>query len=188
MHKVDGTVPERVWPALEPAQRARIVAQLRLFIAQLRSIPSPHGRAVWALNGAPLRDARITGEGPVGPFADEDAFNDRLLETTAPYVKRATLSEFRSRLRGDHPIVFTHGDIAPRNIMVDGDTVVALLDWEQAGWYPAHWEMVKAMWCPPYPEAAGDLWMEVVRDMFEEGYEAEWMVERGLSERIVGPI
>ncbi|KAL1944195.1 hypothetical protein VTO73DRAFT_3380 [Trametes versicolor] len=188
MKKVAGENLQRVWPTLEPAQRTRIVEQLRAFISQLRSLPSPHGRAVCSLNGAPLRDFRITGEGPVGPFADEEAFNDRLVETSAPFYKRATRTEFRARMRGDHSIVFTHGDIAPRNIMVDGDAIVALLDWEQAGWYPEHWELVKAMRCPPYPEAAGQLWVELVNDMFENDYEAEWAVERDLSERIVGPI
>jgi len=30
-----------------------------------------------------------------------------------------------------------------RNIIVQGDHVQALLDWEFAGWYPEYWEYVK---------------------------------------------
>ncbi|EIW61308.1 kinase-like protein [Trametes versicolor FP-101664 SS1] len=186
MKKVAGESLDRVWPTLEPAQRTRIVEQLRSYITQLRSLPSPHDRAICSLNGTPLFDVRITCTGPVGPFVNENAFNDRLLETTAIYDKRATLPEYRSRLRGDHVIVFTHGDIAPRNIMVDGDTIVALIDWEQSGWCPEHWEMVKAMWCPPYTKLSRDLWVEAVKDLFDKDYEAEWQVERDLSEYIVG--
>jgi len=46
----------------------------------------------------------------------------------------------------------THGDITRRNILirVDGEdandvSVVAILDWEQAGWRPEYWETAKFM-------------------------------------------
>jgi aminoglycoside phosphotransferase (APT) family kinase protein len=45
----------------------------------------------------------------------------------------------------DHEIVFTHSDLAPWNILVDGGRVTAILDWEYAGWYPAHWEYCQAL-------------------------------------------
>lgn len=48
-----------------------------------------------------------------------------------------------------HPIVFTHGDLAMRNIMVQGDTITAVLDWESAGWFPAHWEYCKMLFADP---------------------------------------
>lgn len=63
----------------------------------------------------------------------------------------------RSSLREDHRIVFTHGDLHPRNIMVSWEgnqrsvaaaenlRVTAILDWEFAGWYPEYWEFVKAL-------------------------------------------
>ncbi|QSS53212.1 hypothetical protein I7I53_00395 [Histoplasma capsulatum var. duboisii H88] len=42
--------------------------------------------------------------------------------------------------------VFTHVDIAPRNIMVDENyQITGLVDWKYAGWYPDHWEYVQIM-------------------------------------------
>ncbi|ODH47994.1 hypothetical protein GX48_05926 [Paracoccidioides brasiliensis] len=42
--------------------------------------------------------------------------------------------------------VFTHADIAPRNIMVDGHyRITGILDWEYAGWYPDYWEYGQIM-------------------------------------------
>lgn len=41
--------------------------------------------------------------------------------------------------------MFAHGDLAPRNILVDEHGhVTAILDWENAGWYPEYWEHVRA--------------------------------------------
>ncbi|KAI8989889.1 kinase-like protein [Trametes punicea] len=186
MKKVRGSTLESVWSALDAAQRAKIVAQLRSFVAQLRSLDSPHGLAVCGLGGAPIVDSRITSCGPVGPFLNEDAFNDRLVQTSALYIPQADLSQIRARMRGDHAIVFTHGDIAPRNIIVDGDKIAALIDWQQAGWFPEHWEWIKAMWCPPDPKSAAELWEQAVKELFEKDYEPEWLLDRELSDDIVG--
>lgn len=50
----------------------------------------------------------------------------------------------------DHvPIVFSHGGLHPRNIVVSAGPnprVVSIIGWEQAGWYPAYWELCKARW------------------------------------------
>lgn len=44
-----------------------------------------------------------------------------------------------------HP-VFNHGDIAPRNIMVDQkNRITGMLDWENSGWYPNYWETANIM-------------------------------------------
>lgn len=45
----------------------------------------------------------------------------------------------------DYPVVFTHGDIAARNIIVRDGHVAALLDWEYAGWMPEYWEYAFAL-------------------------------------------
>ncbi|KAI2039405.1 hypothetical protein LOZ02_002163 [Ophidiomyces ophidiicola] len=42
--------------------------------------------------------------------------------------------------------VYTHGDIAPRNIMVDEKYQISgVLDWEFSGWYPEYWEYAQIM-------------------------------------------
>jgi len=51
----------------------------------------------------------------------------------------------RSRRPADYPIVFTQGDLAARNILVREGRIIALLDWEYAGWYPVYWEYVFAL-------------------------------------------
>lgn len=42
-------------------------------------------------------------------------------------------------------MVFSHADLAARNILVRDGHVVAVLGWGGAGWYPAYWEYVFAV-------------------------------------------
>ena len=56
--------------------------------------------------------------------------------------------------------VFTHGDIAPRNIMVDEThRITGILDWETAGWYPDYWEYSNIM-RPAYGYEDWQAWMD----------------------------
>lgn len=48
-------------------------------------------------------------------------------------------------------INFTHSDLHPSNILItlagEGPArILALIDFEQSGWYPAYWEYCKARW------------------------------------------
>ncbi|KKZ63777.1 hypothetical protein EMCG_01881 [[Emmonsia] crescens] len=45
-----------------------------------------------------------------------------------------------------HAIHFAHGDLSPRNILVDeGGHITAVLDWEWAGWFPEYWDVVRML-------------------------------------------
>lgn len=50
-------------------------------------------------------------------------------------------------LPDDTKVVFTHADLHPSNIIVDErlpSKILAIIDWEQSGWYPDYWEFGKA--------------------------------------------
>ncbi|OTA90524.1 hypothetical protein M434DRAFT_397896 [Hypoxylon sp. CO27-5] len=71
----------------------------------------------------------------IGPFSTEDEFNQMLRSPHIPDVVH----------RSGHKIVFTHGDINMRNILVDKNgRLSGIVDWETAGWYPDYWEYTKA--------------------------------------------
>ena len=42
------------------------------------------------------------------------------------------------------PLVFTYSDLSSLNILVRGDDIVGIIDWETAGWYPLYWEYTSA--------------------------------------------
>ena len=67
----------------------------------------------------------------------------------------------RIEIRDEIPIVFTHGDLlAPNTILTPGPNpkVAAIIDWGQAGWYPAYWEYCKAriVWLDPDSNSFSD--------------------------------
>ncbi|KKZ60485.1 hypothetical protein EMCG_04849 [[Emmonsia] crescens] len=50
----------------------------------------------------------------------------------------------------DEPLVFTHQDLAPRNLLVDDTNQLWLVDWEFSGWFPTYLEYVSMhnFWIP----------------------------------------
>lgn len=182
MEKAKGRTMAFAWKSLDDQQRDAIVGQLRDYIAQLRSLPSPFGKRVCSASGGPLWDVRITCTQLVGPFEDEAHFNDSLIEWAEAFILRDTLATIRQRMRDDHRIHFTHGDLAPRNILVSDGRISSIVDWGNSGWYPEHWELVKAMWCP----SLGKSWDDRVTEIFGEEDKRDWMIDREMSDHFVG--
>ncbi|KAJ7155014.1 kinase-like domain-containing protein, partial [Mycena filopes] len=126
-----------------------LAAQLARHMAQLRSLAPPPGLGISSVLGGPVRCPRLFQDPlygptapppPTGPFKSEATMNLQLrhlrsLEACAPIVVAAHSTA--------HPLLLTHSDLVPRNIMVDYAVgkVVAIIDWEYAGWFPAHWEI-----------------------------------------------
>ncbi|KAF3093375.1 hypothetical protein TWF102_007931 [Orbilia oligospora] len=50
----------------------------------------------------------------------------------------------------DCPLVFTHHDLAPRNMIVDPKGGLWLIDWDYAGWYPAYFDRASMDHFSPY--------------------------------------
>ena len=139
MEFVEGQTLQQAWPVLTSDQRVDVLAQLTGYIAQLRNLRGVH---IGRLNGeGALVPGIMTRSG--GPFNTLAEFHDFLvnppkrLEAQSMYWHQIT-----TQLSAECPIVFTHGDIAARNIMVRDGRIVALLDWENAGWYPEYWDYV----------------------------------------------
>ncbi|KAL7627723.1 hypothetical protein AAE478_001918 [Parahypoxylon ruwenzoriense] len=173
--RVPGLPLSRCHNILSERDIERIANQLKDYVAQLRDIPQSAKLDMTICNtlGKACRDHRIRGASPVGPFADEAAFNQMLRFSDDP-------------ARRGHKIVFTHADLNPRNILIDqtvqsdgsiGWSVTGIVDWETAGYYPEYWDYTKAMFeAFRWPRRYNDL----VQGVFSEfrDYSRELDVER----------
>lgn len=141
MDYMPGRPLDQVWEGMTENQRDSITQELHGYVAQLRSLKGSYIGA--ADHGQAVVGDIVSHE--AGPFEDEHAFNEFLFSKIIDIVPDALRYYATSTFREDHEIVFTHGDLAPRNILVDDNAcVTAILDWEEAGWYPAYWEHVRA--------------------------------------------
>lgn len=112
------------------------------------------------------------------------------LKTEADFNKYLT-DLFWEQIRRDaakshdirHDIVFTHGDLNPRNILVEKGKVTGIVDWENAGWFPEYWEYTKAH----YSVRSSVRWLADVIDQIFEGYRDVLIVENMLSD-LLGPL
>ncbi|KAK0192078.1 hypothetical protein F5146DRAFT_489341 [Armillaria mellea] len=145
------------WSRFTGAEKHNIHTQLRGFMEELRAIPPPQSPAICSGLGGPVLDYRICTDGPHRPYADKADMNFQLrLGVPFDDIRRAfgsgppqrteDIIESHSRR---HPIVYTHSDLAQHNIMVDNGEVTGIVDWECSGWYPTHWEYLKALFTEP---------------------------------------
>lgn len=93
----------------------------------------------------------------VGPFRSERDFNSHLRCGAIPDVVHKT----------GHEVVFTHGDLNMRNIIMetcaDGDfRLSGVVDWENSGWFPEYWEYTKAH----FATRLNRRWLNVVETVF----------------------
>jgi aminoglycoside phosphotransferase len=178
MSYVEGCTLESSWPSLGLEDRKTIESQLAGYFAELRSLPSPNPVALGSLATRICRDARRM-ERQFQSISSERQFNEFLGKFT---FRRD--SEFArmllSCLKDSHRIVLTHGDLQPRNILVQGDRVTGIVDWELGGWYPEYWEYVKGA----VPVKGCEGWWQHL-GCVTGNYPMEWAIDLHLDHLIV---
>ncbi|CAG8124425.1 unnamed protein product [Penicillium salamii] len=176
MDYMPGKRLDEAWETLTRDQKLSIASELHSYMKQLRKLKGSyigaidHGKAIIG-QIAPL-------EG--GPFETEQEFNNFILGDMVRLAPDLLRHYAKFALMDGHEIVFTHGDFAPRNILVEGGRVTAILDWEYGGWYPEYWEDIKALreWkpMPDWPEYMA----RILPPRFEREYIGMSFLARGL--------
>lgn len=150
MDYIEGEELRYVWGTLVPEERSSIIEQLRDYMNQLRSI---QGSLVGSVDNTYCEDQLFTDDlGAYGPYENEQSFREGIVTALrssqeGPFTE--IVAEF-IRALPQHRIVLTHSDFTPRNILVHQGKVVAILDWEMAGYNPDYWEHVKAYYRPDW--------------------------------------
>jgi len=145
MSKIRGVALDSVWEELDSESRKAVVESLAVHVRRYRALGGGGPRSA---DGGECIDARRHARRG-GPFENEDQFNDFLSSGEAHTRARPLIKLLRTLMRNDHRLVFTHSDLSPRNIMIEGLEVSGVLDWEFAGWYPEYWEYAKAVMSVP---------------------------------------
>ncbi|RAQ43647.1 hypothetical protein AFGD_005277 [Aspergillus flavus] len=153
MDFVEGDTLEKVWKDFTYDQKEVLAGDLKRYVSELRKLK---GKKIEALNDGKVRvlsSSRYVQEG--GPFESREEFNQFLELIGVDTMLHASLDDNSSSSgysskeedapQGCEEFVFSHGDILPRNILVnDQGKVTALVDWEFAGYFPMYWEYSRA--------------------------------------------
>ncbi|KOS38247.1 hypothetical protein ACN38_g10946 [Penicillium nordicum] len=154
MSLVGGEPLEQRWGALNDEEREAVCKEPNGMVKAWRSLELPDQVFyVGGLDNQPLNDIFLSCHRDLaGPFYGADA-----------------VQKFQDgcdiEIDGKVPVVFTHDDLVPPNILLSPGAnlvVAAIIDWGQAGWYPAYWEYCKGRRVRPNPE------------YFDEALDGEW--------------
>jgi hypothetical protein len=163
MSIIPGSRLEGKWDTMDEKSKESICLQVWDFISKLRAIPRPpelEGPFQCLADGSLSRDPLLEDlQEPGRPLMNDSELRTRIYERYIHFGGSRYEHELPNMLPRWDCSVFTHADIAPRNIMVDEqNTVTGILDWEWAGWYPDYWEYAQIM----RPAFRGDfkVWMD----------------------------
>ena len=182
MTKIPGNTLEHRWPSLSAESKLDIQRSLNEAISILRGMEKPEGRPFGSPAGR-CRDIRMSDRYTESPVHDEAAFNRFLLISPQSRISSGYKNWIASMLRTDHRIVFTHGDLHPRNVLVtdspDGGVCLSgIIDWEASGFYPEYWEHLKALNTRDIGDES-DWWTHLPSSIV--GYDQEIAVDRLLE-------
>ncbi|OHE90608.1 hypothetical protein CORC01_14092 [Colletotrichum orchidophilum] len=155
MSKMRGKMAWQGWQTRTEESKSIILGQLRRMVTELRSVPPPAGASIGSVDGGPFYDCRLPSKLLWGPFATTRDFHEALANGADLDIDYADLPDdvhelFEFYRQSDTQLVLTHGDLSSLNILVEGDDVVGIVDWETAGWLPPYWEYTCAKYVNPF--------------------------------------
>ncbi|KAG6013243.1 hypothetical protein E4U43_007422 [Claviceps pusilla] len=119
----------------------------------------------------------------VRPKPSHETFVAFLTSSFHPTVPKPVTATLAYELGLEAPAVFSHGDLCPRNIIVQGGQLVYVTGWDCAGWYPEWWEYVKF-----FEARTSDKnfdWYDYANEIFDKEFHAELAAYQGIGASIV---
>ncbi|KAL9104784.1 MAG: hypothetical protein Q9163_000334 [Psora crenata] len=161
---IPGFTLQSIWDGLDECNKERMCLEIWTMIAQWQKIPRPPHLAhlyQCLADGSPATTDKLLQdlEYPPRHIYTDEAVRVRIYQRYIYYYGRRYADELLSMLPQSKVSLFTHGDVAPRNIMVNKDCrITGIIDWELAGWYPEYWEYANIM--KPTVDIDWQSWMD----------------------------
>ncbi|RJE19912.1 Phosphotransferase enzyme family [Aspergillus sclerotialis] len=146
MERVPGVSLEECWEHLPEASQKSITKQLNAYIHQWRNI-----EASWegeSYQYGPFQLRKEFNEGVVLALKRSRPKGDLVNEEDHLLAKRILASGEHGQ---DERKIFTHGDLNPSNIIIDGDNMAGIVDWGVAGYSIAAREHFGMRWATNDP-------------------------------------
>ncbi|PPQ73451.1 hypothetical protein CVT26_010201 [Gymnopilus dilepis] len=181
LEEVPGVSLDKVVDSLSIEAKTSIASQLRAFLDQMRSLTSS---TLGSVSGGPyalLEGVHESVDLPKRAFSSVAEFKDyfRALLVKCDHAPPDMIAKTMATMPDDSPIHFTHGDLLPKNIMVEVQAdgadarITGIIDWAYAGFYPAFWEqaimLIPDWWSPGWTDILGMLFPGDRLPLVEQG-------------------
>lgn len=145
MEECTGVPLDTVIGNMTSTELDHIADQLLVVLDEMRSYKST---TLGAVTGGPYRNRNMPYPWqPPHAFSNVkeylDYYRDIFLDFCGPHYVDELFGHFPT----EGQVHFTHGDLLPHNILVDGSKITAIVDWETAGYYPDFWEYCRMHDC-----------------------------------------
>ncbi|KAI1506103.1 ankyrin repeat protein [Biscogniauxia marginata] len=145
MDRIEGDTLEEVWGEISWLKSITLALQLRGFIRILRSVQSSTAgslvtgtcRSFWLedLYRLPARATIYAVNAFINFWMEFISIGKEIRKSASQHRVQP-----KQHLSPTNAFVFTHHDLAPRNIILHPSGHLWLLDWDYAGWYPKCFE------------------------------------------------
>lgn len=146
MERIHGQPIGKAWPQRPNTSKVKLLESLKGIILEMRKLGT-ESPAISSVTGGSLYDPRMpTATGRFGPFKNTQEFHKYLrngIEAHSNHNDDVNKLVSMQPQEWNGP-TFTHGDLSSLNVLVRGDDIVGIIDWETAGWFPSYREYTTA--------------------------------------------
>lgn len=180
---ISGQLLEDIWFELTPTAKYSYARQLRKIVNSMRdSNGGGKKRQLGSLRAGPftlMLDKHSRGTyWAVRSQPTDRQFVAFLLSSFYSTVPTAVATTLAYQFKPSYSLMLSHGELSPKNIVVENSKIVCILGWDCAGWYPEWWEYVKFFEARTRGENQD--WYECAKDIFEVQYPTELAAYQGV--------
>ncbi|KAI0316567.1 kinase-like domain-containing protein [Amylostereum chailletii] len=126
---------------LEPSELITVTQDILSILNELWRLPQPSscaGQVMMSASGHGLPHPATLYEALGGPYASTvECYNSMIMQKSGMAAHPPEMS----KALADDPVVWVHTDLRMQNILVENGRVTGVVDWEDAGWLPKHWQL-----------------------------------------------
>ncbi|KAF5017922.1 hypothetical protein F66182_10118 [Fusarium sp. NRRL 66182] len=183
MQYIPGKTLKALWTELDKARKTSIAKALRTSFDQLRQLKHPG--YFGDINGGPPLDDIFTGtERGLDNIKSSFATEQELINSVIRIYSLETGYRMAHKVRYYYHIlptvlcsngspILTHNDLQRKNIIVQDNGTLVIIDWEYASWYPNYWEYSSAMFANSGWRDDWDEYLRIILDEYPN--EALWL-------------
>ncbi|KZT19682.1 hypothetical protein NEOLEDRAFT_1172905 [Neolentinus lepideus HHB14362 ss-1] len=178
--RVYGPVGTPGQPSFGRGSNSGIIAQLLSYVREIRSLERDRGEVGSWPSGLPYCGLfRLPPSSPITSLAKLYSYWEERWEAAEEYRMKWPLM---GKTDGNENMVLSHGELAPRNIIVKGPRIASIVDRGTFGWYPDFWE---GMMARRYLNTECTWWERVSDAMEADGEVAEsfWQIIQSVLNR-----